>query len=89
MQVRPDPEHGQRRLAGITDAGRKAFHDNGKPLYDELRNPLLEAGFPYQWYLRDTALPAQLLEPSRIRNRRGRAPLPPLATSPSGARARP
>src|ERR1700729_537842 len=25
VQVRPDPEHGRRRLVGITDAGRKAF----------------------------------------------------------------
>ncbi|WP_199739478.1 hypothetical protein [Streptomyces klenkii] len=51
-------------MVGVTDAGRKAFHGNGKPLYGELRNTLLEAGFPYERYLRDTALPAQLLERS-------------------------
>jgi hypothetical protein len=38
--------------------------DSGKPLYDELRNGLLEADFPYERYLRDTVLLAQFLEPS-------------------------
>jgi DNA-binding MarR family transcriptional regulator len=62
VQVRTDPQHGRRRLVSITEAGGKAFHDGGKPLYDELRNGLLEAGFPYERYLRDTVLLAQLLE---------------------------
>jgi DNA-binding MarR family transcriptional regulator len=64
VQVRPDPNHGRRRVVSITEAGRKAFHNSGKPLYDELRNGLLEAGFPYERYLRDTALLAQILESS-------------------------
>jgi DNA-binding MarR family transcriptional regulator len=64
VQVRTDPNHGRRRLVDITEAGRKAFHDNGKPLYDELRSALLEAGFPYERYLSDTVQLAQILEPS-------------------------
>ncbi|AHH98956.1 hypothetical protein GCM10010174_48320 [Kutzneria viridogrisea] len=64
VQVRLDPEHGRRRLVSITETGRKAFHDSGKPLYEELRNGLLEAGFPYERYLRDTVLLAQLLKSS-------------------------
>ena len=64
VQVRPDPEHGRRRLVSLTDAGRNAFHSTGKPLYDELRNVLLEAGFPYDQYLRNTVLLAQLLDPA-------------------------
>ncbi|MEV6899805.1 MarR family transcriptional regulator [Amycolatopsis sp. NPDC051372] len=63
VQVRQDPEHARRRLVTITEVGAKAFHDNGKPLYDELRTALLEAGFPYEQYLRDTARLARLLEP--------------------------
>ncbi len=62
VQVRPDPEHARRRLVRITDAGRKTFHDSGKPLYDELREALLAADFPYERYLRDTAQLARLLE---------------------------
>ena len=61
VQVQPDPEHGRRRLVRITESGRNAFHDNGRPLYDELREGLLEAGFPYERYLRDTVLLAELL----------------------------
>ncbi|WP_163509025.1 MarR family winged helix-turn-helix transcriptional regulator [Fodinicola acaciae] len=64
VQVRQDPEHARRRLVSLTDAGRAAFHDTGKPLYDELRTTLLEAGFPYDRYLRDTAALARILEPS-------------------------
>ena len=63
VQVRQDPEHARRRLVTITEVGTKAFHDNGKPLYDELRAALLEAGFPYEQYLRDTARLARILEP--------------------------
>ena len=62
VQVRIDPKHARRRLVGITEAGRKAFHDGGKPLYDELRTALLKAGFPYERYLKDTVLLAQFLE---------------------------
>ncbi|GAB2714544.1 MarR family winged helix-turn-helix transcriptional regulator [Nocardia thraciensis] len=65
VRVDPDPAHGRRRLVGTTEAGRAAFHSSGKPLHDELRDALVEAGFPYERYLRDTALLAKLLEPSR------------------------
>jgi DNA-binding MarR family transcriptional regulator len=64
VQVHPDPLHGRRRLVSTTEAGRKAFHDSGKPLYEELRVTLLEAGFPYERYLRDTDRLAELLKPS-------------------------
>jgi DNA-binding MarR family transcriptional regulator len=64
VEVRTDPEHARRRLVSITDAGLKAFHSTGKPLYDALRNVLLEAGFPYDRYLRDTAMLAEILDPN-------------------------
>ncbi|PFG56791.1 DNA-binding MarR family transcriptional regulator [Amycolatopsis sulphurea] len=63
VQVRPDPAHGRRRLVAVTETGRTAFHDGGKPLYDELRAALLAAGFPYEQYLRDTLRLAELLGP--------------------------
>ncbi|MFI6868430.1 MarR family winged helix-turn-helix transcriptional regulator [Nocardia sp. NPDC050406] len=65
VQVDPDPAHGRRRLVSTTEAGRNAFHAAGKPLYDELRTALREADFPYERYLRDTALLAELLESPR------------------------
>ncbi|RDI43651.1 MarR family winged helix-turn-helix transcriptional regulator [Nocardia mexicana] len=65
VRVDPDPEHGRRRLVSTTEAGRGAFRSSGKPLYDELRNALVEAGFPYERYLRDTAQLAKLLESPR------------------------
>ena len=61
VQVRQDPDHARRRLVTLTDAGRAAFHDSGKPLQDELRDSLLKAGFPYEQYLRDTKRLADLL----------------------------
>jgi DNA-binding MarR family transcriptional regulator len=62
VEVHTDPEHARRRLVSITDAGLKAFHGTGKPLYDEFRAALLQAGFPYDRYLRDTLALAQFLE---------------------------
>jgi DNA-binding MarR family transcriptional regulator len=62
VQVSPDPDHGRRRLVSLTEAGRQAFHDGGKPLYDQLRTFLLQADFPYDRYLSDTARLAQLLK---------------------------
>lgn len=64
VQVRTDPAHARRRLVSITEAGRKAFHDSGRPLYDQLRTALVAAGFPYERYLEDTAQLARILEPS-------------------------
>ncbi|MFI7000558.1 MarR family winged helix-turn-helix transcriptional regulator [Nocardia sp. NPDC050175] len=65
IQVAPDPDHGRRRLVSTTQAGRNAFHANGKPLYDELHTALLAAGFPYERYVHDTVMLAELLTPSR------------------------
>jgi DNA-binding MarR family transcriptional regulator len=62
VRVRVDPDHARRRLVSLTEAGREAFHTSGKPLYDELRNALLEAGFPYERYLRDTIALAEFLQ---------------------------
>jgi len=62
VQVVVDPAHARRRLVTLTVAGRKAFHDNGKPLYDEFRSALVAAGFPYERYLEDTLRLAELLE---------------------------
>ncbi|ALG14849.1 MarR family transcriptional regulator [Kibdelosporangium phytohabitans] len=63
VQIRVDPEHARRRLVSLTETGRKAFHTNGRPLYDALRDALLAADFPYERYLRDTARLAEILEP--------------------------
>lgn len=65
VQIQTDPDHARRRLVSLTDAGRDAFHSTGKPLYDELRAVLVEAGFPYDRYLRDTARLADLLDSPR------------------------
>jgi len=62
VRVSPDPDHGRRRLVSITETGRAAFHDTGKPLYEQLRVALLAADFPYDRYLADTALLAQILD---------------------------
>ncbi|MEV5598003.1 MarR family transcriptional regulator [Streptomyces sp. NPDC052496] len=64
VQVTIDPAHARRRLVRLTDAGRKAFHTAGKPLYDEFRAKLIEAGFPYERYLDDTLRLAELLKSS-------------------------
>ncbi|MFC0037270.1 MarR family transcriptional regulator [Actinomadura rayongensis] len=63
VQVTVDPAHARRRLVRLTDAGRKAFHTAGKPLYDEFRAALVAAGFPYERYLQDTLRLAELLAP--------------------------
>ena len=62
VQVVVDPTHARRRLVTLTAVGRKAFQDNGKPLYDEFRSALVAAGFPYERYLEDTLRLAELLE---------------------------
>ncbi|PXX69247.1 DNA-binding MarR family transcriptional regulator [Nocardia tenerifensis] len=64
VRIETDPEHKRRRLVRTTEAGRDAFHATGKPLVDELRTALLAADFPYERYLRDTIVLAELLEPS-------------------------
>lgn len=63
VQITIDPDHARRRLVRLTEAGRKAFHTAGKPLYDEFRTTLVAAGFPYERYLADTVRLAELLEP--------------------------
>ncbi|MEV5573856.1 MarR family transcriptional regulator [Spirillospora sp. NPDC052269] len=64
VQITVDPTHARRRLVRLTDAGRKAFHTAGKPLYDEFRTALIAAGFPYDRYLQDTFRLAELLTPN-------------------------
>ncbi|WP_031064633.1 MarR family winged helix-turn-helix transcriptional regulator [Streptomyces sp. NRRL WC-3742] len=61
VRIETDPDHARRRLVMLTDTGRAAFHDTGRPLYDELREGLLAAGFPYERYLADTARLAEIL----------------------------
>ncbi len=63
VQITVDPEHARRRLVRLTEAGRKAFHAAGKPLYDEFRAALVAAGFPYDRYLEDTLRLAEILTP--------------------------
>ncbi|UMO99506.1 MarR family winged helix-turn-helix transcriptional regulator [Amycolatopsis sp. EV170708-02-1] len=65
VRITVDPDHARRRLVRLTDAGRKAFHAAGKPLYDEFRAALVEAGFPYERYLEDTLRLAELLSPDQ------------------------
>ncbi|WP_242582336.1 MarR family winged helix-turn-helix transcriptional regulator [Amycolatopsis sp. 195334CR] len=62
VEIIVDPAHARRRLVTLTATGRKAFHANGKPLYDEFRAVLVAAGFPYERYLEDTRRLAELLE---------------------------
>lgn len=61
VRIETDPDHARRRLVMLTDTGRAAFHGTGRPLYDELREGLLAAGFPYERYLADTARLAEIL----------------------------
>ncbi|MDX6280127.1 MAG: hypothetical protein QOH03_1198 [Kribbellaceae bacterium] len=62
VEVRTDPDHARRRLVSLTSAGTKAFHEGGKPLYNQLKTALLKADFPYEQYLEDTARLAKFLE---------------------------
>ncbi len=62
VQIAVDPEHARRRLVRLTETGRKAFRDAGKPMYDEFRAALVAAGFPYERYLEDTFRLVELLE---------------------------
>ncbi|WP_181770684.1 MarR family winged helix-turn-helix transcriptional regulator [Amycolatopsis pittospori] len=61
VRITVDPEHARRRLVRLTELGRKAFHVAGKPLYDEFREGLIAAGFPYERYLEDTLRLAEIL----------------------------
>ncbi|EMD24913.1 MarR family winged helix-turn-helix transcriptional regulator [Amycolatopsis azurea] len=63
VRIVVDPEHARRRLVRLTESGRKAFHEAGKPLYDEFRTALVAAGFPYERYLEDTLRLAEILTP--------------------------
>ncbi|MET8974939.1 MarR family transcriptional regulator [Streptomyces sp. NPDC004539] len=65
VRVTRDPEHARRRLVELTDAGRAAYHANGKPLAELLRQGLLTEGFPYDRYLADTLRLAEILEAAR------------------------
>ncbi|MGB2718528.1 MAG: MarR family winged helix-turn-helix transcriptional regulator [Rhodococcus sp. (in: high G+C Gram-positive bacteria)] len=62
VDITVDPTHARRRLVRITDAGRHTFHSAGKPLQDQFRAALIEAGFPYDSYLEHTKQLADLLD---------------------------
>ncbi|MFC1417958.1 hypothetical protein [Streptacidiphilus cavernicola] len=67
MAISVDPAHRRRRLVTLTPAGRGAFLAEGKPLEEELRIALQQAGFPYDRYLSDTRRLAALLTPEEPR----------------------
>jgi DNA-binding MarR family transcriptional regulator len=62
VRIVPDPAHRKRRLVHLTETGQEAFHDQGKPLYEQLRSALIAAGFPYERYLSDTVRLTEILE---------------------------
>jgi DNA-binding MarR family transcriptional regulator len=62
VEITVDPTHARRRLVSLTDEGRNTFHSAGKPLQDQFRTALLEAGFPYDSYLEHTKQLADLLD---------------------------
>ncbi|MFG3280419.1 MarR family winged helix-turn-helix transcriptional regulator [Streptomyces sp. NPDC048111] len=63
VTITVDPAHRRRRLVSLTPTGQATFLAEGKPLEEELRTALLEAGFPYERYLADTHRLAALLLP--------------------------
>ncbi|MFJ3695118.1 MarR family winged helix-turn-helix transcriptional regulator [Streptomyces sp. NPDC090052] len=67
VTVRVDPAHRRRRLVTLTPTGQAAFLAEGKPLEEELRTALLQAGFPYDRYLAETHRLAALLTPAQPR----------------------
>ncbi|WP_328379019.1 MarR family transcriptional regulator [Streptomyces sp. NBC_00440] len=67
VTVRVDPAHRRRRLVTLTPTGQAAFLAEGKPLEEELRTVLLQAGFPYDRYLAETHRLAALLTPAQPR----------------------
>ncbi|MFK0294758.1 MarR family winged helix-turn-helix transcriptional regulator [Streptomyces sp. NPDC090442] len=67
VTISVDPTHRRRRLVALTPTGQATFLAEGKPLEEELRTALLEAGFPYDRYLADTHRLAGLLTPTEPR----------------------
>jgi DNA-binding MarR family transcriptional regulator len=61
VRVTQDPQHARRRLVELTATGRDAYHANGKPLAEALRDALLKRGFPYDRYFADTLRLAEIL----------------------------
>lgn len=69
-----DPAHRRRRLVTLTPAGQNTFLAEGRPLEEELRTALRQAGFPYDRYLADTHRLAALLTPGEPRRTAKTAP---------------
>ncbi|WP_326693799.1 MarR family transcriptional regulator [Streptomyces sp. NBC_01267] len=67
VTISVDPAHRRRRLVTLTPTGQDAFLVEGKPLEEELRTALLQAGFPYDRYLAETHRLAALLTPAQPR----------------------
>ncbi|WP_029902790.1 MarR family winged helix-turn-helix transcriptional regulator [Nocardia brasiliensis] len=60
VRVDIDPAHKRRRLVSTTETGRETVHATRNPYAAEL-----DADFPYESYLHDTAALAEFLEPAR------------------------
>lgn len=71
VSINQDPAHGRRKLVTLTEEGSQAFHNTGRPLADELKQSLLESGFPYERYLADTAQLAGLLGAGSVDSQEG------------------
>ncbi|WP_328461905.1 MarR family winged helix-turn-helix transcriptional regulator [Streptomyces sp. NBC_00448] len=84
VTITVDPAHRRRRLVTLTPIGQDTFLAEGKPLEEELRTALLQAGFPYERYLADTHRLAALLTPAQPR-RAATARQPDGAPEPDGA----
>ncbi|MFD9789505.1 MarR family winged helix-turn-helix transcriptional regulator [Streptomyces sp. NPDC059070] len=67
VTIAVDPAHRRRRLVSLTPMGQDTFLAEGKPLEEELRTALVQAGFPYERYLADTYRLAELLTPAQPR----------------------
>ncbi|AJT41075.1 MarR family winged helix-turn-helix transcriptional regulator [Psychromicrobium lacuslunae] len=63
VAIEADPEHGRRKLVGLTERGSQRFHQAGRPMIEELKQALTNSGFPYERYLADTQRLAELLDP--------------------------
>lgn len=61
VAIESDPDHGRRKLVGLTEAGAKHFHAAGRPAIEEFKQALIANDFPYERYLSDTKQLAELL----------------------------
>ncbi|MFE7114795.1 MarR family winged helix-turn-helix transcriptional regulator [Streptomyces sp. NPDC057654] len=82
VTINVDPAHRRRRLVTLTPMGQATFLAEGKPLEEEFRTALVDAGFPYDRYLADTNRLAALLTSDEPR--RPATPRKPAAAPESG-----